>query len=32
VAAEMMLARAGHPSELRIGAAKNRPGGFIAHE
>jgi len=32
VAAEAMLARAGHPCELRIGAAKNGPsGGLIAH-
>jgi transglutaminase superfamily protein len=31
VAAEAMLARAGHPCELRIGAAKNGPGGFVAH-
>ncbi|MGH7914670.1 MAG: lasso peptide biosynthesis B2 protein [Candidatus Binataceae bacterium] len=31
VAAEAMLIRAGHPCELRIGAAKNRPGQLIAH-
>lgn len=31
VAAEAMLVRAGHPCELRIGAAKNGPGGLIAH-
>jgi Transglutaminase-like superfamily len=32
VAAEAMLARAGHPCALRIGAAKNGPGGgLIAH-
>jgi len=30
VAAEAMLTRAGHPCELRIGAAKNGPG-LIAH-
>jgi len=31
VAAEAMLARAGHPCELRIGAAKNGPHELIAH-
>lgn len=31
VAAEAMLIRAGHPCELRIGAAKNGPGELIAH-
>lgn len=31
VAAEAMLTRTGHPCELRIGAAKNRPGQLIAH-
>jgi hypothetical protein len=31
VAAEAMLLRAGHPCELRIGAAKNGPRELIAH-
>lgn len=31
VAAEAMLARAGHPCELRIGAAKSGPAELIAH-
>jgi hypothetical protein len=31
VAAEAMLIRAGHPCELRIGAAKNGPRELIAH-
>ena len=31
VAAEAMLIRAGHPCELRIGAAKNGPNELIAH-
>lgn len=31
VAAEAMLVRAGHPCDLRIGAAKNGPGELIAH-
>jgi hypothetical protein len=31
VAAEAMLIRAGHPCELRIGAAKNGPNQLIAH-
>jgi len=31
VAAEAMLIRAGHPCELRIGAAKNGPDELIAH-
>ncbi len=31
MAAEAMLSRAGHPCELRIGAAKNEAREFIAH-
>jgi transglutaminase superfamily protein len=31
VAAEAMLARTGHPCELRIGVAKNAPNELIAH-